>query len=106
MIQEEFTKANLNKMLEKDMATKNMTIKTSTLDISKREKHMVKAFTHGLMGSTTKENGTWAKSMVLESGKETGANLILETGNSEKQMGKVLTLGETETFTKETGWTA
>ncbi len=85
---------------------KSMIIKTSTLAISRKEKLTEKAFTHGQMGSTTKENGTWVKNMVLENGKEMEANHISETGNLEKQMAKVLTPGKMETSMKETGWTA
>jgi len=85
---------------------KSMIIKTFTLVISRKEKLTEKDYTHGLMGSTTKENGTWDKNMVSENGKEMEGNLILETGNLEKQMVKVLTPGKMETSMKETGWTA
>ena len=84
---------------------KSMIIKTFTLVISRKEKLTEKDYTHGLMGSTTKENGTWVKNMVLESGKEMEVNLILAIGNLEKQMAKVLTPGKMGTSMKEIGRT-
>jgi len=106
MNQDEYTKVNLNKTYEKDTDMKSTIIKTSTLVISRKEKLTEKAFTHGQTESITKENGTWVKNMVLESGKEMEVNLILAIGNLEKQMAKVLTPGKMETSMKETGWTA
>lgn len=106
MIQGEFMKENLKMMFDKDMVMRNTTIITFTLVISAKVKLMVKDSTRGLMVSITRENGTWAKSMVLENGREKVGRLTLEIGEKEKLMVLGLTLGKTETFMKGIGWTA
>jgi len=106
MIQGEFTKENLKMMFDKDMGMKNTIIITFILVISAKVKPMVKDSTHGRMVSITKENGTWAKNMDLENGREKVGRLISEIGEKEKLMGLELTPGKTETFMKGIGWTA